>query len=354
MALHYGVLRGRVDVFKREDDLSTPHLQVRVVDGHNQAWRVPVNVLSGDQSHVIFHRADPLQNHPLLAALPQVTAGFTLLPPALRSAASALDYFRAPLFDWPTGVAVPSTGPGADDDLQDVLITYLKQLREQDGELFVFGAKFPEPGESPNPRPIDCEFHTNQGIHDVHMNQGNQTPGPFDQDNGVFQDGGLVLKFDTRYVGLFIRFETQWLPTDNATGHRLPGAEPIPAGGAPDMGGGGPTPVTHPIVYIERALVNPVGNDPGKEVVVIGNTTTASVDLTGWSIVDKNNNVEVLRGVFLPGGESRSVVLSGSAAQLSNKGGTIILKNPAGEQVHAVSYSKEDAGQEDRYIRFTT
>ena len=99
---------------------------------------MPVNVLSGDHSRVIFHRADPLQNHPLLAALPQVTAGFTLLPPASRSASSALDYFRAPLFDWPTGVAVPSTGPGANDDLQDVLITYLQQLRDQDGELFVF------------------------------------------------------------------------------------------------------------------------------------------------------------------------------------------------------------------------
>jgi uncharacterized protein YukJ len=353
MALYYGVLRGRVDVFKREDDLSTPHLQIRVVDGHNQAWRVPVNVLSGDLSHVIFHRADPLQNHPLLDALPQVAAGFTLLPPALRSAASALDYFRAPLFDWPTGVAVPSTGPGADDDLQDVLLTYLQQLRDQDGGLFVFGAKFPEPGEQPDPRPIDHEFHTDQEIHDVHMNQGNQKPGPFDQDNGVFQDGGLVLKFGTRYVGLFIRFETQWLPTDNMTGHRLPGAEPIPAGGAPEAGGG-TTSVTHPIVYIERALVNPVGDDPGKEVVVIGNTTTDSIDLTGWSIVDKNNHIEVLRGVLLPGGESRRVVLSGGAAQLSNKGGTIILKNPAGEQVHAVSYSKEDAGEEDRYIRFIT
>jgi uncharacterized protein YukJ len=353
MALYYGVLRGRVDVFKREDDLSTPHLQIRVVDGHNQAWRVPVNVLSGDLSHVIFHRADPLQNHPLLDALPQVAAGFTLLPPALRSAASALDYFRAPLFDWPTGVAVPSTGPGADDDLQDVLLTYLQQLRDQDGGLFVFGAKFPEPGEQPDPRPIDHEFHTDQEIHDVHMNQGNQKPGPFDQDNGVFQDGGLVLKFGTRYVGLFIRFETQWLPTDNMTGHRLPGAEPIPAGGAPEAGGG-TTSVTHPIVYIERALVNPVGDDPGKEVVVIGNTTTDSIDLTGWSIVDKNNHIEVLRGMLLPGGESRRVVLSGGAAQLSNKGGTIILKNPAGEQVHAVSYSKEDAGEEDRYIRFIT
>ena len=355
MALYYGILRGRVDIFKREEDLSTPHLQIRLVDGHDQAWRVAVNVLSGDQSRVVFHRADPLQNHPILAALPQVAAGFTLLPPAARSASSALDYFRAPLFDWPTGVAIPPTGPGATDDLQDVLVAYLKQLRDQDGELFVFGAKFPEPGQQPNPRPIDHEFHTVQGVHDVHMNQGNPKPGSFADDNGVFQDGGLVLRFGTRDVGLFLRFETQWLPTDNATGHRLPGAQPIPAGGSPvPGGGGGPTPVTHPIVYIERALVNPMGDDPGKEVVVVGNTTTAPVDLTGWSITDRNNNIETLHGVLLPGGESRAVVLSGNTVQLSNKGGTITLKNPAGEQVHAVSYSKEDAGQENRYIRFNT
>jgi uncharacterized protein YukJ len=355
MALHYGILRGRVDIFKREDDLSTPHLQIRVVDGANEAWRVAVNVLSGDQSRVIFHRADPLQNHPILAALPQVAAGFTLLPPASRSASSALDYFRAPLFDWPTGVAVSPTGPGATDDLQDALVAYLKQLRDQDGELFVFGAKFPTPGQQPNPRPIDREFHTVQGLHDIHMNQGNPKPGAFAEDNGVFQDGGLVMRFGSRHAGLFLRFQTQWLPTDNATGHRSPGAQPIPAGGSPAPGGGGePTPVTHPSVYIERALVNPKGDDPGKEVVVIGSTTTESVDLTGWSITDKNNHIEVLDGLLLPGGESHRVVLSGSTAQLGNKGGTITLKNPAGEQVHAVSYSKEDAGQENRYMRFNT
>jgi uncharacterized protein YukJ len=346
IVLQYGVLRGRVDVFKREDDLSTPHLQIRVVDGHNQAWRVPVNVLSADQSHLIFHRADPFQNNPIIAALPQVAAGFTLLPPTARSASSALDYFRAPLFDWPNGVAIPSTGPGANDDLQDVLVTYLKQLHDQGGELFAFGAKFPEPGQQPNPRPIDREFRTAQGIHDIHMNQGNPNPGPFAKDNGVLQDGGLILKFGARYVGLFLRFATQWLPTDDATGHRLPGAQPIKAGG--------PTLVTHPTMYIERALVNPDGDEPGSEVVVIGNTTVALVDLTGWSIVDKNNKADVLSGVLLPAGESRRVVLTGNGAQLSNKGGTITLRNPAGEQVHAVSYSQEDAGQEDRYIRFNT
>jgi hypothetical protein len=56
--IHYGILRGRVDVFKREDDFSTPHLQIRVVDGLNQAWRVPVNVLEARPSSVT--KAGPL------------------------------------------------------------------------------------------------------------------------------------------------------------------------------------------------------------------------------------------------------------------------------------------------------
>ena len=316
MALQYGVLRGRVDVFKREDDLSTPHLQIRVVDDHQQAWRVATNVLSGDQSRVVFHRVDPLQSHPIGAALTEIAPGFTF---SLRwpIASTALDYFRAPLFDWPTGVAVPSTGPGADDDLQDVLTTYLRQLHDQNGELFAFGAKFPEPGQSPNPRPIDHEFNTIQGIHDIHMNQGNPNPGPFAKDNGVFQDGGLIIAFPSRLVGLFLRFQTQWLPTNNATGHRLPNAQPIPAGGGVPEGG---PDVGDPPVYIERALVNPVGDDPGREVVVIANVTTASVDLTGWTLVDKSNKVDALHGVLAPGA-SHSFVLSGRGAQLATRGG---------------------------------
>ena len=87
--------------------------------------------------------------------------------------------------------------------------------------------------------------------------------------------------------------------------------------------------------------------------MVIGNTTLTAVDLTGWSIVDKNNMVEVLGGVLLPAGSSVLVGLSGSGAQLSNKGGTIRLMNPAGVLIHAVSYSKEDA-VEGRFIRFNT
>ena len=111
------------------------------------------------------------------------------------------------------------------------------------------------------------------------------------------------------------------------TGHRSPGARPIQAADSIEGVRDGPTPVTHPPVYIERALINPDGDEPGNEAVVIGNTTVAVVDLTGWSIVDKNNKADVLQRVLLPAGESSRVVLSGTGAQLGNRGGTISLKN---------------------------
>ena len=357
MSIYYGVLQGKVDIFKREDNDNTPHLQIKVIDSNNQAWRVPVNVLSLDQSFLIFHRADPLQSHPALAGLANLAPGFTPLPANARSASNALDFFRSPLFDWPTGIEAPPSGPGENDDLQDTLSTYLNNLKSQNGDLFVFGAKFPEPGRSPDPRPIDREFGTVQGLHDIHMNQGNP-PGSHEVDNGVFQDGGLILRFPNRYVGLFLRFQSQWLPTNDTSGNRLPGAAPIPPGGLPapaptPVPGPSPVPgtVSNPDIYIERALVNPVGNDVGREAVVIGNTTTSAVNLANWSLVDRNDNQETISGI-LQAGESRIIVLSGDSVQLGNKGGTIRLKDASGNQVHAVSYSKDDAQKEGRYLRF--
>jgi uncharacterized protein YukJ len=354
--MFYGVLRGAVDLFKREDDLDTPHLQIRVTDENNERWRVAVNVLSGDQSFLIFHRAEPLQSHPIIDGLSKFRGGFTPLPKSARLATTALDYLRAPLFDWSTGIAVPSAGPAGDDDLQDAVTATLKSLKEEDGELYAFGSIFPEPGEDASESLIDRQFGTHQGIHGIHMNQGNPSPGRYAKDNGLFQDGGLILKFPNRFVGLFLRFITEWLPTDNNTGHPLPGiSREVPPGGSPVASPvllqGAPD-ISNPVVYIERVLVNPVGDDPGKEVVIIGNATSASLDLTGWRIVDMNNHAEIISRLQLPAGESCKVMLSGGAAQLSNKGGTIRLEDPSGTLIHAVSYSKEDALEQGRYIRF--
>ena len=107
MAILYGVLRGRPDRFKREDNTSTPHLQIRVLEDSGQPWRIAVNVQSNTGSHVAFWVVDPLVGHPVLASLPGRSHGFTTLA---RNAGHALDYVKAPLFDWQLGRVLPPTG----------------------------------------------------------------------------------------------------------------------------------------------------------------------------------------------------------------------------------------------------
>src|SRR4026207_1568725 len=94
MAFLYGVLRGRPDRFKREDNASTPHLQIRVLEDGGQPWRIAVNVPASAGSHVAFWVVDPLAGHPVLDSLEGRSQGFTTLA---ANAGAALDYVKAPL-----------------------------------------------------------------------------------------------------------------------------------------------------------------------------------------------------------------------------------------------------------------
>src|SRR5215475_9942066 len=232
MAINYGVLRGRPDRDKREDNASTPHLQIRVLEASGQPWRIAVNVQSQTGSNVAFWVVDPLIGHPLLASLTGLPSGFKSVA---RNADHALDYVKAPLFDWKLGRVLPPSGSASGDDLQDLLSLYLDQCKAAGGEVYAFGAKF----DRNLHKPIDIEFGNTDGlhgIHDIHLNQGNV--GQHAGDNGAFHDGGLILKFPDRYLGLFLGFQTQRIPTD-AAGKPVPGAKSI----AEILGGGPPLPV---------------------------------------------------------------------------------------------------------------
>jgi uncharacterized protein YukJ len=341
--LDYGVLRGSVDRAKREDNDSTPHYQILVIDQAGTRWRVPVNVQSVDGSELQFWLVDPLREHSVLDGLTTVKSGFTPLVKGQRDATNALDFVRSPLFDRAAARELPASGAGASDDLQDLLELYIKQLIAAKGELYAFGARF---SSATTQKPIDREFKTKTGMHDIHMNQGNP-PGKFAADNGTFQDGGLIFKFSDRYVGLFLKFQTQSFDTDENGNVRT---KPVPEKPVPEKPGPTP-PVDLFDIYIERALINPAGDDAGKEVVVLGNLTTKAMDLKGWSLVDRNQKAETIADLVLPPGESRGVKLSGKALQLGNKGGNIQLKDPTGKVVHAVSYSQEQAIN-DRFVQF--
>jgi uncharacterized protein YukJ len=340
MAISYGVLRGKPDRYKREDSASTPHLQIRVLEGGGQPWRIAVNVQSDTGSHVAFWVVDPLVGHPLLNSLPGLASGFTSVA---RNADHALDYVKAPLFDWKLGRLLPPSGSASSDDLQDLLSLYIDQCKNAGGEIYAFGAKFDQNLH----KPIDIEFGNTDGlhgIHDIHLNQGNV--GAHAGDNGAFHDGGLILSFPDRHLGLFLGFQTQRIPTD-AAGNAAPSAVPIS-----QLLGGGPVVAIPPSgVYIERALINPSGADPGREVVVLANLATTAAALAQWRLVDKNGRVTPLN-VTIGGGQSVLITLDGSGVQLGNQGGTVTLQDDHQTQVHVVTYTAQDADVDNRYVRF--
>jgi uncharacterized protein YukJ len=341
MGFDYGVLRARPDRTKREDAGSTPHLQIRAIDAAGQPWRVAVNVQSTDGSEVVFWIVDPVVGHPILGSLAARPAGFSAT--AANSAAS-LDFVKAPLFEFPVGRALPPTGSANADDLQDLLTLYLDQCKAAGGELYAFGAKF----DSNLHKPIDAEFGNTDGlhgIHDIHLNQGNV--GAHAEDNGPFHDGGLLLGFPDRVLGLFLAFQTQHIPTD-AAGAAAPGAQPLSRIVAT---GGVVPPTTSATAYLERALINPSGADPGREAIVIGNLAATEVSLHGWQLMDRNGHVTKL-DAQLAGGASAVLTLDGSGAQLGNNGGNLVLQDDHGNQVDSITYSAAEAAGVNRFVRF--
>ncbi len=76
------------------------------------------------------------------------------------------------------------------------------------------------------------------------------------------------------------------------------------------------------------------------ETVILINTTPEAIDLKGWGIADKNKKKVTLVGPILGPGETTTLILSGSGAQLSNKGGIITLFDPHGIKIDGVAYTK--------------
>lgn len=112
----------------------------------------------------------------------------------------------------------------------------------------------------------------------------------------------------------------------------------------------GPT-ITSPI-RILAALVNPMGDDPGKETVTLINTGAAPQSLEAWKIVDANRNSLEIRAMTLDPGVAVTITLERNSAQLSNKGGEIRLVNRDGHTAHLVTYSKAQASDQGRTIVF--
>jgi uncharacterized protein YukJ len=321
----YGVLIAGAVERRREGSTDTPHYQIHAVDAGGEHYRIAVNVQSQQSPSELLYLLDQDLRHPVVAELSGLTSGWHALDS--HAGGASLDYIRANLFDPAQMRPLPPELSGPDNDLADLLDLYVtRAIADPAATLHVFGQRW-----GPEPQRPDkvFGFAPGGGVHDVHMNQGNS--GQFRRDDGVWQDGALLIHFpaESRWVGIFLAFQSQAWHTDDATGHAI--------GDAPG------TPQEPTAVRIVAALVNPVGPAPERETVLLLNASPEAVDVTGWQIADRLKHKCPVPPGPLAAGATLEVVLSGEV-QLGNQGGAITLLDGAGLKASGVSYTAAQEG----------
>lgn len=217
MALdHYGVLIGPFVEFHRDPvKHEGKYLHGHVVVGAEHLdidCAVDCNHADKNVRYVHLKNLDVAKLGPV--------AGFADGFHALASTPSsgAIDYARSPLISLPLGCAAivfaildrltgghhsawtTNVGDGAIAALQAMMTPPVDRV-------LVYGDRWQNAQQTPN-----------WGMHDIHCNQGDP-PGPYQHLDGVWQDGGVIVRRpDGTYDGFFVMFTTQTLDTDDVTG----------------------------------------------------------------------------------------------------------------------------------------
>lgn len=336
---HYGLLKGKA-IETRLGAGDSPHYQVYLVDDTTD-YRIAINVKSKLSPSELEYLVVEGFQHPLTSIVAGKPLGFS--PLAKNPTSGALDFIRGNLFDRMLMRPLPFSVPGFDNDLNEKIDRVMQRaVADENAVVYAFGERW---GPEANKKDKYFGFLPGNGIHDIHMNQGNV--GQFVGDDGVWQDGGVLVQFPSQglWVAVFLKFQSQAWHTDDATGHRI-GAPPPPGGG-----GGGtvviPPPVEPPtmeepngLVRIVAALVN-AQESPEVEIVTLLNTAPRDISLDGWVLLDTQKQRLPLAGAIAAGATRQFQVRQPLA--LSNKGGVITLLNEEGLKVDGVSYTRDQA-----------
>lgn len=204
---NYGVLKGKVLEGRQERYDDSPHYQILVKGENNLKYRVAVNVMSRySESEILYLEANPYKNRNNIL-LQQLPYGFT--PIERQREKIGLDYVKGNLTKYyGEMVLMPHNKPGPRNDLNDFFQSYVTHAKTNQDTIYVFGSRF---GPEERFDPI-FDFHPMQGIHNVHMNQGNGER--WARDNGIWQDGGILIQRKDKWIGIFLAFYTQAFHTD--------------------------------------------------------------------------------------------------------------------------------------------
>ncbi len=200
----YSVLKGD-PISGALNKAARPHYLIEVDAGGVQ-WQVAFNVQSdtgsGSGSEVLY-KIDENWIPPDASALGSLPMGVTALAGLDKN--PAIDYLRSradgqPLVTRTQMTLLPVPGQAAARVLENAVIQFLNQaIADPGGTIYAFGAL----------------YTTGQGIHDIHMNQGNPA-GDHSGDNGIWQDGLLVFQMPSqnKWAAVYIAFQEQVWNTD--------------------------------------------------------------------------------------------------------------------------------------------
>lgn len=205
----YGVLKGQA--IGRLRDADDDHYQILITDGKTQ-HRIACNVKSSAKnapSSLLFQSLTSLPTK-LTKALKDLKPGYTKL--ASKPGGIAQDIVRGGIADKDKMVVVPPDAPGAQNDLKDILEAAVRDaMDDRTATVYAFGAKW---GPEKNKRDKYFHFLPGNGIHDIHMNQGNGKQ--FAKDNGIWQDGALMFQHSNgSWLAIYLAFQSQTFDTDD-------------------------------------------------------------------------------------------------------------------------------------------
>jgi uncharacterized protein YukJ len=216
---NYSVLAGRPTAGKVVSGASA-HYQI-TMQATGGPFTVAVNIQSVDGSEVLYAIEEEF-TPPDLAGLTTLPMGMT--PLKSEPGGLALDYVRitvdgSPMITKAQMTLLPQLGAkakGGDAEaqmiqrakakaLENAVVTLLNMtIADKDGVIYAFGSAYSDKGK------VD-------GIHDIHMNQGNPKNN-HGGDNGVWQDGALLIHLPSKetWTAVFIAFQTESWSTDAA------------------------------------------------------------------------------------------------------------------------------------------
>jgi hypothetical protein len=168
------------------------------------------------------------------------------------------------------------------------------------------------------------------------MNQGNPRAGGHAGDNGVWQDGGLLLWFPEadRWVAVFLAFQSQSWHTDDQTGDPIDGRTGAEAALFDERSRRLPSAEqAHPAIEIVALRLVPSPQMPA--AVLLLNTTDRDISLTGWSLATFGGGSRNLTGIL---SASQSLTIEVPKTFLGPAGGVATLLDASGLKVASALY----------------